>query len=423
MALLAVVSCQKPEDERPDNPDNPPVVIDPVKLEGSGNLEYIDVDTKNKITTKSTYKWSATDENGIVIEVNIDTKQYVEGDGTEDGVPGGAWEIGTFMLPLADIGEFLGVSPSETLNPDNFYPVCSYLEGASGWTSYMPGMWLNNDSVGCGWGDGNAFWQWYIWGGKTFTIGDSETTVGYDISDDGNYDNYKGLLFLGGNPGNTKKSGGKTIKSHNIINIGKEINFDITFKFGPYEAPVDQSEAINTPTGTTVLLEDPDTPTEYPLSWDLSSAAMNFTCELPLSISGEYWRVGYVKFDLDMFSEIVGKDFASLTKDDFYPTDKDGNRLTKKYTGADLEESDTEGWTSWGDCPGEWVLEDGRLSNWSAGAAYWWWNFAEHPHEIDIEGAFVIGNGPSAEHYAGQAVTSYNMCCGIPFVVTVKYVE
>ena len=106
--------------------------------------------------------------------------------------------------------------------------------------------------------------------------------------------------------------------------------------------------------------------------------------------------------------------------------DAEGNLLTKRYTmGSDgLVEGDYTGWTSYNPLPGEWVLADGRAGNWSSGAAYWWMNFdKENYAEYLCEGALVIGNGPNTVHQIGDVVTSYNMCCGIPFKVTVKYVE
>ena len=436
MAVLAIVACQKQSGGRTNNGGNVDVVIEDVKLEGEGKLVHIDVDSHAEITTNSTYKWSATEENGIQIEINVDTKQYIEGDGTEDGISAGDFQIGTFVLPLADINEFLGISATETLTPGNFAPVCEYAGSASGWTSYMPGMWLNNDGLGCGWSEGNAFWQWYIWGGKTFTIGENETTVSYDLNDDGNYDNFKGLMYIGGNPSNTKKSGGKTIKSHNVMKIGKEVNFDVTIKFSAYDAPVDNTVGHSEPQGEAFLLDADGNELETTLSWDITSSGLFFEAELSIGGLGlelaegsetEYvggpYAIGYVKFDIDFLSEVVGKDFASLTKDDFYPVDQDGNKLVKQYTGADLTEGDTTGWTTWGDVPGEWVLADGRLSNWSAGAAYWWMNFEDRSHDFDIVGSLVIGNGPAGLHTVGMEVVSYNMCCGKPFNVTIKYVE
>ena len=426
MALLAVVACQKQQGGRNNNDnkkDNVDVVIDDVKLEGEGKLVYIDPETKTEINTNSSYKWSATEENGIQVEINVDTKQYIEGDGTEEGVPGGAFQIGTFFLPLADIGEFLGVAPTETLTPDNFAPVCDYLEGASGWTSYMPGMWLNNDGLGCGWGDGTAFWQWYIWGGKTFTIGEKETTVGYDISDDGNYDNWKGLLFLGGNPNNSKTSGGKTIKSHNVMKIGKDINFDITFKFGPYEAPVDQSEAVTELTGETVLKQLDDLSVEIEgtkLAWNITKDAITFNAELSMSAMGmelaensetEYvggpWAVGCVKFDLSIFTDIIGMDIATTDLTTFYPCNAEGVAYDK--------------WTSY--APGQWFTPEGEPAAWDTGHCYWWFAVAKSSEGEPI-GSFVVGNGPMGSlHTVGLECHSYNKLNGIPFNVNIKYVE
>jgi hypothetical protein len=125
-----------------------------------------------------------------------------------------------------------------------------------------------------------------------------------------------------------------------------------------------------------------------------------------------------------VYQHIVYPD--NTTIEDFFPTDAEGNPLTKRYKMSDgeLVEEDFTGWTAQPPLPGEWVLTDGRAGNWSSGAAYWWLNFdQEHYAEIMCEGALCIGNGPNAVHQIGDVVTSYGRCCGIPFNVHVKYVE
>lgn len=142
-------------------------------------------------------------------------------------------------------------------------------------------------------------------------------------------------------------------------------------------------------------------------------------------VDGPY-AIGYVKFDLDMFTAIIGKKITETTFEEFFPCDAEGNLLTKRYTMSEgaLVEGDHTGWTSYNPLPGEWVLADGRAGNWSSGSAYWWMNYDKDGYaEYLCEGALVIGNGPNTVHQVGDVVTSYNRCCGIPFNVHVKYVE
>ena len=405
----------------------------------------------SEVEVNSTYSWKADEANGIQITVNLDLQQYID---TDDTFPG-AWEFGYIRLPLASINEFLGITVTDDLTIDNFVPVATTVEGeASGWTSYKPGMWLNGDGKACGWGDGYAYWQWYIWGGKDV---DGTGAVYYDYGDGEDdardYSAYKGILLIGSNPGNAKKAAGKTIKSHNLIKLDSgDVNFDITFIFSDYDDGGDDGYDHNDPvtdlSGTANLMIDRDTESNIPLTWTISKDDIDFTATV--SISGlaeidedwamEYdeedkayyggpYRIGYVKFDLGIFTDIIGKDITTTTIDDFYPCDEDGNKITKFYTASETglveNDVDADGWTAWNNCPGEWVLSDSRAGNWSSGAAYWWLNLNDDSHinEVNCYGAFVIGNGPNAAHNPGDQVVSYNSLCGIPFTVTVLYTE
>ena len=459
LATLALAGCHKKawfeNDGIPVIPEPEPVIT----YEGEGKLLIGESGSEQELN--STYSWKADEENGIQIIINIDTQQYVDGDDiyTPD------WQIGHFYLDLNSINEFLGISVTEDLNLDNFYPVAKDGEGNdASWSSYKPGMWLDKNGLS-GYGNGIICWQWYIWGAK-----DMGGVVYYDMADDPSveeaaertYTKYRGLVYLVSKPGSdAKAAAGSTVKSHNVIKLeDRDVNFDLTFVFGPYDDGgddgYDHSDPQTALSGTAKLKADRETELEHQLSWTIAKEGIEFNCELSLAAlgcvyhaagdvetdedgneetydqEGYYggpYRVGYVKFDLGIFTDIIGKDITTLTDEEFYPCDAEGNKLTKRYTmnwdTGELVEEDYTGWTAFpGTVPGEWVTDDSRAANWSSGAAYWWINYdKEHKAEVDCEGALVIGNGPNVIHQLNQVVTSYNMCNGVPFKVNVKYVE
>src|SRR5690606_4015390 len=96
MMSSALAGCIKYD----TNPDVPWVEPKAVDMSGSGSLKVGFGD--DALTTNSTYTWTLS-ETTMQIDVTVDLDQYVNGD---DVIPGGAYEIGNFMLPTATVNEF-----------------------------------------------------------------------------------------------------------------------------------------------------------------------------------------------------------------------------------------------------------------------------------------------------------------------------
>ena len=426
------------------NPDVPMVdrPVPEITYEGSGKLVTGTGDEQK--TLESTYSWSAKD-GAIVVNIDFDLTEYIDNDG---------WELGYFFLDVNSINDFLGMLVTSDTNESNFYGVepngakVDYGDSHLVWTSYKPGMWVNADGTASGSG-GMLYWQWYIWTGRD--------GIYYDYGE-GTDKAYNGLFLVGGNPGNIKGNaatlvGTTTTSKAKLETPDGTVDFIINVKFVNYDSSDDgwdHSDGQSALSGKANLMLDRDVESEFPLTWNISKEGIDFTCELSLAklcedfemeyeegtgyVNGPY-AIGYVKFDLDVFTDIIGKKITETTFEEFFPCDAEGNLLTERYTSKNVagEGEDPryeivgdpyEGWTSYSPLPGEWVLADGKAGNWSSGAAYWWMNFdKENYAEFLCEGALVIGNGPNTVHQVGDVVTSYNMCCGIPFNVHVKYVE
>ena len=443
LAALAITSCTlneayvNPAVPRVDKPQ--PVI----KYEGSGNLVTGKIGEEKQLDSK--YSWEAKD-NVITINIDFDLTEYIAG---------GGWELGYFFLDVDSINDYLGLLVTSDTNEENFYGVQP--DGTRcDWTSYKPGMWVNADGSSSGSG-GMLFWQWYIWTGRD--------GIFYDYGE-GKDKAYNGLFLVGGNPGNVAGKavdlvGTTTTSKAKLVVNGQTYDFIVNVKYLNYDTSDDgwdHAEPQSALSGTAKLMLDRETESEFPISWNITSSAITFTCELSLAKlvqdfemeyheagdvvgegddaqtlteTGYYYgpyAIGYVKMDLGIFTDIIGKDITTTTFDEFFPCDADGNKLTVRYTrnwdtGEDVS-AEFEGWTAYSPLPGEWVRFDGTAGNWSSGAMYWWMNFdKDNSQEFLCEGAFVIGNGPNAIHHVGDVVTSYNMCCGIPFNVVVKYVE
>ena len=450
IASVMLVGCSL--NEAKVNPDVPMVERPQpvITYEGSGNLVTGEIGEETQLN--STYSWSAKD-NAIVVNIDFDLTEYVDN---------GGWELGYFFLDLDSINDYLGILVTSETTEDNFYGVepdgskVDYGDSHAVWTSYKPGMWVNADGTASGSG-GMNYWQWYIWTGRD--------GIYYDYGE-GTDKQYNGLFLVGGNPGNIAGSASKlvgttTTSRAKLVANGENYDFIVNIKFTNYDSSDDgwdHSDPQTALSGTAKLKESRDSELDFPFSWTISEEKMEFTCELSIAklvedfemvyheegeVEGEGedavtytetgyydgpYAIGYVKFDLDIFTDIIGKDITETTFEEFYPCDAEGNKLAVRYTrnwdtGEDVA-ADFEGWTSYSPLPGEWVRFDGTAGNWSSGAAYWWINFDQESYaEFLCEGAFVIGNGPNTVHHVGDVVTSYNMCCGIPFNVVVKYVE
>ena len=418
------------------NPDVPMVERQKPEItyEGSGNL--VTGTGNDQKTLASTFSWSAKD-GAVVINIDFDLTEYLAN---------GSWELGYFFLDVNSLNDYLGMLVTSDTNESNFYGVepggakVDYGDNHAVWTSYKPGMWVNADGSASGSG-GTLYWQWYIWTGRD--------GIYYDYGE-GTDKSFNGLFLVGGNPGNIAGSAAKlvgttTTSRARLETPGGNVEFYVNVKYTNYDATDDgwdHSDPQTALSGTAKLKADRDTETDFPLSWSISKEAIDFTCELSVAklcadyemkldeaaggyVEGPY-AIGYVKFDLGIFTDIIGKKITETTFEEFYPCDAEGNLLTTRYTmsGGELVGADHTGWTSYHPLPGEWVLADGKAGNWSSGAAYWWMNYDKERYaEYLCEGALVIGNGPNTVHHVGDVVTSYGKCCGIPFNVHVKYVE
>lgn len=213
LAALALVGCTDVTDE---NPNVDWDLLKPITIvEDNGTI----TSGIEKYTTTSTFAYHCE---GSDITINVDlTKEDLQA-----ASDAGAWTIGTFTLPVDKLNTWLEAFVAELdettfvgYNPDG---------NATDFTSYKPGMWVDADGVACGWDKGAAFWQWYIWGGKSDKNGNKIT---YDNDPEGTGEN-AGLFIVGCNPANLANASGKTIKMHNVIKVEKgDINFDITFKY------------------------------------------------------------------------------------------------------------------------------------------------------------------------------------------------
>lgn len=429
IALSAAVVAGCNLNETKLNPDVPMVErpMPEITYEGSGNL--VTGTGADQKTLASTFSWSAKD-GAIVVNVDFDLTEYIDN---------GGWELGYFFLDVNSINDFTGMLITSDTNEDNFYGVEP--DGSKcAWTSYKPGMWVNADGSSSGSG-GTLYWQWYVWTGRD--------GIYYDYGE-GTDKSFNGLFLVGGNPGNVAGAaatlvGTTTTSKARLETPDGNVDFIVNVKYTNYDASDDgwdHNDAQTALSGTAKLMADRKTETPFPITWNISKEGIDFTAELSVAklceeeygmsyeegigyVDGPYF-VGYLKLDLGIFTDIIGKKITETTIEDFYPCDAEGNQLTKRYTMSDgaLVEGDYTGWTAQPPLPGEWVLTDSRAGNWSSGAAYWWLNFdKEHYAEVMCEGALCIGNGPNAVHQIGDVVTSYGKCCGIPFNVHVKYVE
>ena len=178
----------------------------------SGNLEGQDGAMSNH-----TYSWKLTND-GIAVDVDIDTDQ---------AAARGGYEIGHFELPVDKVNKFLGTDV-RNLNESSFYGVTAAGAKIPEFTSYKPGMWVDINGNACSWSSGTAFWQWYVWGGKTDKNGNK---IWYDGDPDGTGAN-QGRFFVGMHPEHVAAAKGKTIVFRNkILAHGSAVDFIITYKY------------------------------------------------------------------------------------------------------------------------------------------------------------------------------------------------
>ena len=175
----------------------------------SGNLEGAGLG--------STYSWTMS---GNTIDVTVDID-------TDEAAARGGYEIGHFELPVDKVNAFLGVDVRD-LNESSFYGVTASGARVPEFTSYKPGMWVDINENACGWQEGTAYWQWYIWGGKKDKNGN---IIKYDDDPNGTGAN-QGRFRVGMHPEHVAAAKGKTIVFRNKISAhGSTVDFIITYRY------------------------------------------------------------------------------------------------------------------------------------------------------------------------------------------------
>lgn len=76
-------------------------------------------------------------------------------------------------------------------------------------------------------------------------------------------------------------------------------------------------------------------------------------------------------------------------------------------------------WTSY--APGQWVKDNGVATDWSSGKVYWFYNVVTTSEDY-AKDTFVIGIN-TANVSTGETITSKSIIKGVPFNVTISYVD
>lgn len=393
LASLALTACHTKEyfenDGIPVEPEPEPEIV----YEGEGNLEKENKDG-SVAETNSTYTWKA-EGTSITIDAYIDTGQYIHGD---DEFGGGEYCIGWFTLPIATMNEFLGLDVRADLTAATFWAVNPDGTKVESFTSYAPGMWVDDTGASSNWSAGSAFWQWYVW---------EDQGVTYDMSQG----DYPGIIYLGCQPANAAAVAGKTVTSKAKLTAnGTEYDWTVNFHYAETEKVVEGSgklQAFVWDDDENYHAEEMLSQYSYVLAAD---SGLEITVEVNTEewIASEDWMIGWFDFPRAAFKEVTGIDPAELDESSFYALDDFGDPV--------------EEFTSWK--PGMWVDEKGLPApGWSEGVAYWQWyiwggktdkngkvigydyDYEKHP---DI---FVVGGNPgnNSKVTFDEPFTSYAM--------------
>jgi hypothetical protein len=312
--------------------------------------------------------------------------------------------IGWFDFPRAQFKEVVGFDPAE-LDEDTFYALDDFGDPVEEMTSYKPGMWIGTDGLASDWSAGVAYWQWYIWGGKTDKKG---KTIGYD------YDHtaYPDIFVVGGNPGNVSKVTFEEPFSTSAMmkGAGKEYPVTITYTFMEKILPETEGypEAVFEGTGTPYPYGG-GVDGDHTIQWYFDENGLNVDVDayLPTIQANGDWVFTAATIPTDIMKSYLGIDdlnqLADLTY--FYPLNADG--------------TPSGSWTTY--TPGEWVDADGNATGWSTGHMYWWYNFGDYKYEGHFtEGLFLVGTNPGNAQ-AGETVVSKAQLGDKILTVTVKF--
>ena len=393
LASLALTACHTKEyfenDGIPVEPEPEPEIV----YEGEGNLEKANKDG-SVAETNSTYTWKA-EGTSITIDAYIDTGQYIHGD---DEFGGGEYCIGWFTLPIATMNEFLGLDVRADLTAATFWGVDPDGTKVDSFTSYAPGMWVDDTGASSNWSAGSAFWQWYVW---------EDQGVTYDMSQG----DYPGIIYLGCQPANAAAVAGKTVTSKAKLTAnGTEYDWTVNFHYAETEKVVEGSGKLQ----AFVWDDDDNYHAEEKLSQYSYVLAADSGLEITVEVNteewieSEDWMIGWFDLPRAEFKEVTGIDPAELDETSFYAIDDFGDPV--------------EEFTSWK--PGMWVDEKGLPApGWSEGVAYWQWfvwggktdkNGKTIGYDYDHEkhpDIFVVGGNPgnNSKVTFDEPFTSYAM--------------
>ena len=347
------------------------------KATGSGNLIY--PADGGDVETTSKYNWVLHETEGLTIDVEINTEEWQET---------GDWTIG-FIPDLTQefVQGILGFDPG-ALTDEEFYPLNP--DGTKvAWSSYAPGMWIDNAGASSDWSAGIAYWQWYVRSEQYYDYG---------------YENRPGIFLFGGNPGNVSKIEFETpIVSKAVM---KGLPVTITYIYHDVILPETEGypEAVFEETGLPYPYGG-GVYGDHTIQWYFSEEGLTVDVDAYLPAIDDWGYLATVIPPEVMTAYLGIEDIEQL------------------YDITYFHPLDSEDWTSYK--PGQWVYADGSAGEWSGGAMYWQYQFGEHKYDGHFtEGLLVIGTNPgNAATLGGQTVTSVAQLGDKLMTVNVHYYD
>jgi hypothetical protein len=259
-------------------------------------------------------------------------------------------------------------------------------------------MWVDEKGLpASGYSEGVAYWQWYIWGGKSSV--NKATGESYTIGYDYDYEKHPDIFVVGGNPGNNSKvTFDEPFTTTAMMKSGdKEYPMSITYIF--HEVILPETEGY--PEG---VADGVGTPYPYgggadgdhQISWyfDEEGLTVDVDAYVPTIVAnGDYVFTAAV-IPTDVMASYLGVDVEQLFDNSyFYPLEPDGSAAGD--------------WTC-NNHPGQWVDADGKATGWSTGSMYWWYQWGDHKYEGHFtDGLFLVGTNPgNVSAVAGKTVVS-----------------
>ena len=366
-------------------------------VEGSGKLNKFVWDSDSEFHVEeslSGYSYVLAADSGLEINVTVNTEEWTES---------GDWMIGWFDLPRTLVKEVTGIDPAE-LDEDTFYALDDFGDPVEEMTSYKPGMWIGTDGLASNWSEGVAYWQWYVWGGKTDRKGN---TIGYDYD----HETYPDIFVVGGNPGNVSKVTFEEPFSTSAMmkGAGKEYPITITYTFMEQILPETEGypEAVFEGTGTPYPYGG-GVDGDHTINWYFDDEGLTVDVDAIIpSING--WGFTAAVIPVEVMTSYLGiEDIEQLFDISyFYPLDGSGAAC--------------DSWSSY--APGQWVLANGDPTGYSDGVMFWQYQFGEHKYDGHFtEGLLVIGTNPgNVGSVADQTVTSKAVLGDKKFTVNVTF--